>query len=508
MKNYKNYIYLIITALFFSSCNDAIDIEQPGLLIADNAIQNVDDLELNLNAIYGFLDNTNEIRFNALYTDEIAKGIENGGQGNSGFELNLNSNSLFPYNLVRANAVDDTNSSNDTGTSRRGYQPILSHINRLLEIIPLIEPQNNELTRYNNLYGELLALRAYCHFTMVTYLSTDLTDNNALGCILLDRVPGLVEDLPRSTNGEIYAFIENDLSTAFNLLPSTSSEFKINKDFVTALRARMYAYRGMYSTALPYAEDLLARYPIANRTTYPQIFTDSDPSECIFKLDRTIGDNWDNQGTSGGGWVGSLFAFIDSSYGGGPYMEMSRSLFAKYNISDVRYNTFIGSDSTIDPNYANDPNFLNTDVILIKKYPGSGGQPLLNDLKIFRSSEMLFIKAEALADAGLYNDVATTLKELVDARYGTPQPILSLNNEQEAFGAILDERRKELAFEGHRWIDLKRLGVRGNRSIDRDATECALTGACTLSQNDYRFTVPYPVEETDINELIVQNPNY
>ena len=84
----------------------------------------------------------------------------------------------------------------------------------------------------------------------------------------------------------------------------------------------------------------------------------------------------------------------------------------------------------------------------------------------------------------------------------------SLGSQTEAFGAILDERRLELLYEGHRWVDLKRLGDRGNRFLDRDAKECENLAGCTLPNSDYRFTLPIPVDEISANSTVVQNSNY
>ncbi|MCK8482359.1 RagB/SusD family nutrient uptake outer membrane protein, partial [Psychroserpens algicola] len=135
-------------------------------------------------------------------------------------------------------------------------------------------------------------------------------------------------------------------------------------------------------------------------------------------------------------------------------------------------------------------------------------QPLMNDLKIFRSAEMLLIRAEAAADANQLGVAAGFIKQLRDARFGSPQPLPAYASQTEAFGGILDERRLELLFEGHRWVDLKRLGNRGNRAIDRDAKECSLLSGCTLGNDDFRFTMPIPFSETAANSAAEQNPGY
>ena len=191
-------------------------------------------------------------------------------------------------------------------------------------------------------------------------------------------------------------------------------------------------------------------------------------------------------------------------------MEISRSV---YNLldgtADVRLGRYVNlADSSIDPNYETNDNFLNDDVLLVFKYPGSEGQPLMNDLKVFRSAEMLLIRAEAAADANDLAGAAGFIKQLRDARYGSSQPTPSYGSQAEAFGDILDERRLELLFEGHRWVDLKRLGARGNRTIDRDDRECSFLAGCTLPNNDYRFTLPIPLAEITANSAIEQNPQY
>jgi hypothetical protein len=132
----------------------------------------------------------------------------------------------------------------------------------------------------------------------------------------------------------------------------------------------------------------------------------------------------------------------------------------------------------------------------------------MNDLKVFRASEMLLIKAEALADANDLSGAATLIKQLRDARMGAATALPSYSSKADAFGDIMDERRVELCFEGHRYKDLKRLGSRANRSVERDPIDCAINNACSISNDDYRFTFPIPLVELNANPNIQQNPNY
>jgi len=495
MKN-LNKLYLLAFFIFsLIGCNDAIDIEQPGRLGAEQAFKTVSDLQLGLLSSYDQFDLTPQIQFNSLFTDELSIGFDNGGQGLSdgsyGFVLNPGSDASEAF--------------------WNNYYDALNSVNRVIEASSLITPDASEQSDYNNVLGQLYALRAYAHFQLLSYFSTDYTDDSALAAILVNFVPTIDQNLPRNTNGEFYTSINADLDQADALLTTQQSTTFVSKDFVTALRARMAAYRQDYTAANTYATELLSKYPIADQGQYIAMFQDADNTEVIFKFSRTIGDNYDQQGNTGsafaGGWAGANFAFINAALDGSPYYEMSRSLFNAMDPSDVRYTVNVAPTSVIDPNYATD-NDPAADILVVQKYPGKDGQPLMNDLKVFRSSEMLLIKAEALTDANDLTGAASLIKKLQDARFGSAQPLPVYASKEEAFGAILDERRIEFCFEGQRYKDLKRLGDRANRSVDRDAIDCAVNGACAISNDDYRFTLPVPLIELDANPNVQQNPGY
>ncbi len=492
----KTYIYtLILLFVGLSSCNDAIEITQPGRLSADKAFQSVEDLKLGLFSAYDIPDVTHEITFASTFTDEISIGFDNGGQGlgDGRYGFILNSTSTAPANIWINNYA------------------LINSVNRLIEGADLITPTASEQAEYDNILGQAYALRAYAHFQLFSYFTTDYTDGTALSAIALDYVPTIDQELGRSTNAEVVAQITADLNQANSLMnDDTSDPFFLNKDVVMAMRARLAAYTGDYAAAKTLANDLLTKYPLTDQTTYLEMFDDENQAECIFLLQRTIGDDHDTQATGGGGWVGALYAFVNATITGSPYFEMGRALFNELQDGDIRYNVLVDDTSLIDSEYPNSSNFKDNDVLVISKYSGSEGQPLMNDLKVFRSAEMLFLVAEAEADAGNFSEVARLLAMLRTARFGSDQPELTLNSQAEAFGAILDERRIELAFEGHRWKDLKRLGIRAGRSVNRDPLDCAVNGACNIASDDYRFTLPIPLAEMNGNSVIreQQNPGY
>ncbi len=507
MKNIFKHIKsgaILIALLHIVSCQDAIDIEQPGRLLAENTFRNISDLEGGLYGVYSGLDYSDEIRISSVFCDEAARGVGSGGQGRD---------------LLNHTLVSDSEDPEDIWN--RKYLNIAS-INRVLAAAENIERADDpntdnvdEAVLYDSIIGQLHAIRAYLHFSLLTYFTTDYTDDNALGVILLDFVAEIGETRTRSTNGEIYTFINADLDKAVPLISTTSNNpIFVSQDFIKALRARMALYREQYALANTLATELLNDYPIANRTQYFNMYLDNDNTEVIWKLDRTISDGWNGGGRSGGGRIGELFNFSNTTTAGAPFLEMGRDVFNQLDVNDVRYSVNVDPTAVIDPDYSNSTNFFNSDILPIRKYPGSEGQDLMNDLKIFRSSEMLFIKAEALAATNDLAGAATLIHQLRIARYdpnGPDIPTLPVyTSQEEAFGDIMDERRIELVFEGHRWVDLKRLGARANRVMVRDAKDCELTNACSLSSTDHRYTLPIPLSEINVNSAIgaQQNPGY
>jgi hypothetical protein len=424
MKNLKNLFLIFGVFAGLVACNDAIEIDQPGRLDADAAFQTVADLEAGLFGVYDQFDLSPDIAFQSIFTDELSIGFDNGGQGLADYGFVLNAGSTAPE-VFWTNGYDQLNAAS-----------------RLIEAADIIEIEEGEQALFNQVLGEAYALRAWGHFILLSYFSTDYTDDSALSIINLDFVPTIDQQLLRNTNGETFALIESDLTQANSLLGNATDDVtRINKDFIIALRARIAAYRQDYATAASLSEQLIAKYPLANRAEYEAMFLDESDGEVIFKLERTNNDTYDGQGATGspaaGGWAGARFAFVDATLSGSPYFEMGRSLFNLMDPTDIRYDVNVAPTSLIDPDYEINQNPA-TDILVIQKYPGSEGQPLMNDLKIFRSSEMYLIRAEAAVAGGSLDDAAELIKDIRDARFGTDTALPSYGSATEAYAAILD----------------------------------------------------------------------
>lgn len=485
-----NFILFALIVSLFSSCEDAIDIVQPGELTPEVAFQTVADLQLGLNGVYSFISGEDPIAFSTVFTDEVAIGFANGGQGLNGGEYVFNLNT----------------GSNDAAAIWLSNYALINRANRVIAGAALFTPSAADKAKYDDIVAQAHILRAWGHFVLLSHFSTDLTKDSELGVIKVDFVPKTTQQLPRNTNGEVFALINSDLGFVSKLSGNATNTNRtlVSADFVNAFKARMAAYRGDYVTANTLTTQLIATYPLTSRSAtvatentsmYLNIWTDvaiPTNNEVIFKLERVQGNRL----------INGIWASVNSTVSGSPFYEMSTSLYNLLNNpNDIRRRAFLSPTS--EP--ANNK-------IVIGKYPGSGGVVQLNDVKIFRSAEMYFLKAEALADVGDYVGSTAQLQLLSNARFvaGTAPVIPVPTSEQAAFAEILKQRRIELCFEGHRYLDLKRLGVRAGVTIDRASVDCSIFNACSIPNTDYRFTMPIPGAEIGANDALrpQQNPGY
>jgi len=486
MKNIikKSWLALFFVGFMTTSCLDALEIRQKGEATEEIVYETIEDLQIGLNTVYlNYLPDANgngvgdAIWFSDIFTDNTKRGASNAGQGLETYLWNLQSQS-------------------DTADRiwRNRYATI-NFVNRALRASERIEQNINnqaDQDRFNDLKAQFLALRAICHYDVFMYYTTNYTDSNALSAIKMDYVPETSDKPVRNNVGEIVDFIFEDLNNARSLITSaTNDPFRINLDVIDAFRAKLSLAIADYNTAGTIAEQLLTKYPLANKTDYINLFEDLGTAELIFGLKRVEGNN-----SIAGCWYN-----VATNAQGAPWFEMSEQLYNLYMDGDVRIDNVL-LDATSD---------IPNKMFLIDKYPGQPGNNLLNDVKLVRSSEMALILAETQARNGDFVASATTLQSLIDIRYA-PSIVptvenVSYSNLNDALNRILRERRKELCFEGHRYLDLKRFGVGINR-LESDAKTFTSNAPTDMISGDYRFTLPIPQAEIRGNRNVTQNPGY
>jgi dUTPase len=501
MKNIK-YIILLLSVTAIVSCNDTIDIAQPGEFEAGAAYNTVADLQTGIFGVYIAMNPNTEIQFASIFTDETSRGEGNGGQG-------FSNDAPATFQLNPATGFVSSLWLNNYGA--------LNRANILLEAAARITPADAaEQEVYNKVVAEALTIRAYSHMTLLAYYAPNLNDPNSVGVIIADRVIGIQEKPARNTVGEVSAFIRTDLNDAEVLLsglataPTNAQRNFIDVDVVRAMRARFSVYVKDYVTAEAQADLVLASRGSTARSNFPLLWTETSTQGVVFKATRIDGN----------AAIAATYFTNATSFAGSAIYEMSRNVYnaLAVNPTDIRFirtgtNAYLDQSTVADPNYTTSASPITTDLLIINKYPGNPAlvSLLTNDIKMFRSAEMTFIKIEARIAAGDRTGAATLMQNLRLERY-TTATLPTYASDQAAYADLVDERRLELWLEGHRYMDIKRLGALANRGYDRNQTDCIASGipsACDLSFNDIRTQyLPIPNGEVAGNPNVQQNPGY
>ncbi|MEP2935383.1 MAG: RagB/SusD family nutrient uptake outer membrane protein [Gilvibacter sp.] len=470
----KKFIYTILIFISLQGCNDALDILPVDAVAAEGALTTPEDIDLALSGAYAAYNPQLLIQFSSRFADDLRFGNANGGQGTVEHNQTINAGSGVVANIYSS------------------YYAVINRVNRILEATELLDQSGltaDQKDRLKEIEGQAYALRGLAHFDLLSFFAPSF-QNSDLGIPYIDFV--VILELPaRNSVGEVFAGILSDLDAAKGLISESATIF-LTKDFITALEAKIALYRGDNSSAITKANALISAYNLGSRTQYESMYQDADDTEVIFKLSRTVSD----------ARAGGLFYFTGT---GGAFFEMSFGLFSELDPADVRYDVLVDDDidgGTIDP--VSDP----PTTIFIKKYPGRDGQFGLNDLKLYRIAEQYLIKAEAQAKQGQLAEAALTIDALRDARFGADMPTPVYGSLLEAINDVLAERRIELAYEGHRYIDLRRTRDITGLGIVRNEADCGGPTPCLLLPTDFKFTLPIPQAEIDVNPNMVQNPGY
>ena len=163
------------------------------------------------------------------------------------------------------------------------------------------------------------------------------------------------------------------------------------------------------------------------------------------------------------------------------------------------------------------------DDYIIWKYVGraSDGLSLRSGLEtsscnwiVYRYADVLLMKAEALSQMNQFAEAAEILDRI---RLRADLNSLLIPNTPSAYeDAIMDERARELAYEGKRWFDLMRMGRRNNYARSSKLIEVIITNVPPTQKrilsakltNPLGWYLPIYENEIERNKKLVQNPYY
>jgi hypothetical protein len=361
--------------------------------------------------------------------------------------------------------------------------------------------------------AEAKALRGYYYFNLVRMFKN-------IPLFTEPVLPTEIYNVTQAKPEDVYAQIEKDLTDAIGVLPMTlpSQELgRFTKGAAKALLGKVYLYEKKNAQAAAaladvngptpgqassYGYKLLANF---NDLWLPsnKFNTESILEEVHTNLSNAGWGNWgsgSDEGNSYNVMVGPRsYVKKDNTAPGLPsgwsFSVITQDLY-DFLKNDPRFNATVldiaalkaGGHADYVAGYMNTGYFLNKFLPRSSDVSTGGGATELNyrqDTYIIRLADTYLMEAEALGGTGAR---AQALLDAVRARVGLSSVPVSMQT-------IKNERRAELAGEGHRWFDLVRWG---------DATTVLASRGFVQGKNEI---FPIPSRELQGTKL-VQNPGY
>lgn len=360
---------------------------------------------------------------------------------------------------------------------------------------------------------------------------------------MFGNVPFITEaDLPgaffpkRITRADLFSYIEKELKEIENdIVPARQNEYaRADRGAAWFLLAKLYlnakVYIGTekYTDALTYINKVIAAgYSLDSN--YERLFSaDNNQSrEIVFPI-AFDGQNTQQYGgmtfilhASNGG--GMPLNGIDGGWGG---IRTIKNFVAKFNISESNFASttqykgadkrgmFFFDNSSWQWEITNVGTFTQgIGVTKFKNVTSTGGAApnahptfVSSDFPMFRLADAYLMYAEAVVRGGSGGDMATAVgyvNALRQRAYGNNSG--NINTSDLTLNFLLDERGRELYWEGHRRTDLVRFGQFTNGTYVWEWKGKVKDGTQTGS---YRDLYPIPVNDLNANPNLRQNAGY
>lgn len=347
--------------------------------------------------------------------------------------------------------------------------------------------------------------------------------------------------LPNTLKGiEAATFIISELTAIMNDLPDTGPAYVANKNAARVLLMKIYLNKGVYANraqptfdagdmnqVITLADQIINSNKYSLNSNFFDNFApdnNSKSKENIYTLYNQNGDRGGNvQGATfqvshynmnPGGWNG--FATLSDFYDKFEATDQRRGLYYNYAAAlpnpgkRVNVGFLVGqqynltTDAPLKDRKGNPLIFTRevhlretgdnlevTGIRVIKypyDYPHKDAQND-NDWAVFRYADVLLMKAEALLRTSKPNEASAIVKQIRTARGATDLGTIDMNK-------LLDERGRELYWEGFRRQDLIRFGKYLQPWQEKPA-------------DDPKYLLfPIPSDQLAVNPNLTQNPGY
>lgn len=476
MQRIKFIYALIFVACLGMACDKILDVTPRQSIDSSIALESPEAIQAALNAVYAYLRpftmyGRDLIAFPELLSDNAAH--------------TNNPNELY------------SESRNLPGAHMNIWQNSYYAINGINNILKVLETEKPGITVEfkERISGQCYFLRALFYHNLMRVYAYDPTavvaNANRGGVPLLLQPTLKLEDLvfpARSTIPDAYDLIYSDLEKAIQLMEGktiggTDPEFYASAGAAKALLSRVALYNGDYDRVVTEATNAINIYSgkFQTNATYISSWRSAKNPESIFELVYLVGDNIGVNESLRATFT-SRNSLTSATFANRGNVVVSDDLFSKYASNDVRKGLII--------NGLGRNNGRNE----ITKFLSRGGSANLDNVPVIRISEVYLNRAEAYARLMMEDEARDDLNR-IRVRAGLAAVDATLTSDA-LIDEILLQRRLELAFEGHRFFDLKRLG----KNIVKPSGNVGF--------EEYRILARLPETEIQRNANLVQNFGY
>jgi tetratricopeptide (TPR) repeat protein len=447
--NRKNLIIsLVALLLVLAGCNKYLDLNPSQNVKDEIALTSDENVKLVLQGAYY------QFSLPGIYGGNLLRNAELlGGNG----EIKWVGTYIDPRQIFNKTMIA-TNSEAEVQWAD-SYE-VINTVNNVLSALSVVKESDRDLVE-----GQALFLRGLMYFDLARFFGDQYTPgvtNSQLAVPLVLTPTGVINSssyVPRNTVEEIYTQVLSDLTAAASKLPEDNDVYA-SSGAANALLARVYLQMGDFAKARDAANLVITSGVYELQATYADVFNnDNNTSEDIFATQITPQDRFSSM---------TEFFSVPEYGGRDGDIEILDGHLDLYSVGDKRFDLFFNGNGSIE----------------CGKWNNQYGV-----INLIRLAEMYLIRAETNIRLST-NIGATPLDDYntIHTRAGL-DPAVSVT-----LADILLERRLELAFEGFKIHDVRRLhGTVG-----------------TLQFNDPKLLFPIPAREIQANPGLKdqQNPGY